>query len=644
LCIVSLNLDEFFEVRMALHLRARDAGQVQGPFTATSYARVSKAAKALILEQYRIFNEELQPELRRAKISILPSARRNEAQKRWTATYFDQEIRPALLPIFLDPAHPFPQIATKTLNFICSLSGRTIGTTEFDLVIVRVPRSLPRMIRLPTHITGQEAVFVTLSSVIRSELATMFPGRMLERFAQFRLTRDSHVMVDEEDVLDLRKALRDRLEQRPYGQPVRLEVSANCAPEIENFLLEQCGLPTQALYRVNGPVNLARLNQIIELAKAPELLFPRYEPQGIAQPESGKSFFDLLNHGDLLVHQPYESFDTLIEFVRQAVDDPAVVAIKQTVYRIGSDPLLMDLLKKAVTKGIEVTLVVELQARFDEENNLLLSEQLEQSGVQVLYGLPGLKTHAKMLLVTRKEGRKFRWYGHLSTGNYNRSTAKLYTDFGHFTANKKLLRDMLEVFLYLANRFEQPSIKTILLAPFTLQSTILSMVERARLAALAGKSCRIVAKMNALTDQVIANALIQAVQSGVKVDLIVRGACILPSGQQTLPGLRIRSVIGRFLEHTRAFYVRVGRSEQLWLSSADWMNRNMTRRVEIAWPITDRRLRQRIVAECLSEPFKRHSDVWAMGPNLEYQRVVPKLTDDDTGVQGKLIRKYAKSP
>jgi polyphosphate kinase len=642
LCIVSSNLDEFFEVRAAPHLTAFQDSSSKGPYTADSFIGLSDATHEVVARQYEIYNNELLPEFAKMGILVVSHADRSTEQRRWVKAYFEREVRPLLIPVGLDPAHPFPQVANKSLNFIVRLSGHDAFGRENDIAIVKVPRVLPRFIHMPRRGANKGTSFVSLSSVIRAHLTELFPGRIVGQFSQFRVTRHSDLAVDEDDVQNLRTALRQGLEQRHYGQAVRLEVSAGCSEHLSSFLLRQFNLPVQALYRVHGPVNLARLTQIVDLVNDPELLFPAYSACYPTQLVLGQSFFDRLKVGDVSIHQPFESFEGVLAFLREAVNDPQVLAIKQTIYRTGPDSELMLLLREAVRRGKEVTVVVELKARFDEEANINWAEMLESIGAQVVYGVVGLKTHAKMLLVTRREGRTLVRYGHLSTGNYNPRTARLYTDVSYLTAEPLLTADMDNVFVHLASQCKLPKLHRLMLAPLHLQTKLIEKINFLGKAAAKGKDTRIVAKMNALTDEALMLALVKAGQSGVKIDLIVRGACMLPA---QVPGvtdnIRVRSVIGRFLEHSRVFYFRCGSEESLLLSSADWMNRNMLRRVELAWPVTDAALRQRIVDECLVAYLHDGVDAWDLQPDGTYKRVKTDPALPGHGAQAALMARYS---
>ncbi len=613
LCIVSSNLDEFFEVRMALHLRAAAHHDVKAFYSSHTYTTLSQAAHQLVHEQYALFNDALMPAFNEAGIRIISHADRNVAQKKWVKQYFERDVKPLLVPVGLDPAHPFPLVANKSLNFIVRLTGHDAFGRENEIAIVKVPRVLPRFIKLPIKVAGRSTSFVALSSVIRAHLSDLFPGRHVGQFSQFRVTRDSELMVDEEDVQNLRTALRQGLEHRQFGQAVRLEVSSGCSSELYHFLLKQFQLPEAALYRVHGPVNLVRLTQLIDLVDAPNLLFKPYEASYPSEMATNELIFDQLKRREILIHQPFESFAGVLTFLREAVADPEVLAIKQTIYRTGADSELMDLLREAVRRGKEVTAVVELKARFDEEANINWAEQLESVGAQVVYGVVGLKTHAKMLLITRREGKKLVRYAHLSTGNYNAKTARLYTDLSFLTADVKMTADIEQVFVHLASQSPFPKLHHLWMAPFYLHDHLVSAIEQVADSARRGEHARIVLKMNSLTDERLAQALVDAGRAGAKIDVIVRGACILPaqvSGHSE--NIRVRSIIGRFLEHSRVFYFARGEVESLYLSSADWMNRNMLRRIEIAWPVNDPILRQRVVDECLLAYLGDTQDAWEL--------------------------------
>ena len=641
LCIVSSNLDEFFEVRADLHMAAFRADDAKGTYSQETFHNLYEHARTVVNEQYRLYNDVLLPKLQKEGIQILSHGERTVAQRKWVAEYFQREVRPLLVPVGLDPAHPFPQVANKSLNFIVQLSGKDAFGKTNDIAIVKVPRVLPRVIPLPSKVAGKSISVVLLSSVIRAHLADLFPGRSVVHFSQFRVTRNSDLSVDEEDVENLRTALRRGLQHRQYGQALRLEVSDSCEVHLSDFLLNQFDLPERALFKVAGPVNLVRLSQLIDLVDEPTLLFSSYQASYPKQLTKGASVMARMRQGDILIHQPFESFDGVLAFLKEAVEDPQVLAIKQTIYRTGSDPAMMNLLREAVRRGKEVTAVVELKARFDEEANINWAEQLESVGAQVVYGVVGLKTHAKMLLVTRREGRTLKRYGHLSTGNYNPRTAKLYTDLSYLTCDTAMTGDMDRLFVHLASPSRLSRMSKLLTAPFHLQRKLIEKIDQVGTAAGKGLTARVVVKMNSLTDPLLIHALIRAGQQGAQIDLIVRGACMLPAGLagQT-DNIRVRSIIGRFLEHSRVFYFEAGDMQELYLSSADWMSRNMTRRVELAWPVVDPVLRRRIIDECLLAYLYDTRNAWTLEADGQYHRV-EKKGQKVQSAQALLMSQYA---
>ena len=641
LCIVSSNLDEFFEVRADLHMSAFRNGDEKGTYNTKTFETVYNSARDLVNEQYSLYNAVLLPSLQKEGIKILSHADRNLVQKKWVRDYFKREVNPLLVPVGLDPAHPFPQVANKSLNFIVQLSGKDAFGRSNDIAIVKVPRVLPRVIPLPAKVAGHGKAFVLLSSVIRAHLNDLFPGREVGQFSQFRVTRNSDLSVDEDEVENLRTALRKGLQHRQYGQALRLEVSDSCSEHLSDFLLKQFSLPKSALFRAAGPVNLVRLSQLIDLVDDPALLFPAYQSSFPKQLKQGESIFARMQKEDVLIHQPFESFDGVLAFLKEAVEDPQVLAIKQTIYRTGSDPAMMNLLREAVRRGKEVTAVVELKARFDEEANINWAEQLESVGAQVVYGVVGLKTHAKMLLVTRREGRVLKRYGHLSTGNYNPRTAKLYTDLSYLTSDVRMTADMETLFVHLASPSRLGKMNKLWAAPFFLQKNMVEKIDAVGAAAAKGLPARIVAKMNSLTDPVLVHALISAGQKGAQIDLIVRGACMLPAG---IPGktdnIRVRSIIGRFLEHSRVFFFEADSVQDIYLSSADWMTRNMTRRVELAWPVLELSLRKRLIDECLLAYLHDTRNAWTLDADGKYRRV-EKQGRKPQSAQALLMQKYS---
>jgi polyphosphate kinase len=621
LCIMASNLDEFFEVRMPLQLQAVRDNITQGAVSTQTYERISTKAHELVAQQYQLFNDVLMPALEKEGVQLVSGGVRTAAQKQWVAQYFKREVKPLLMPVALDPSHPFPQVANKTLNFIVELVYE--HNQERNIAIVRVPRVVPRLVRLPEKVSYHRQCFVSLTSIIRANLEDLFAGAKIKHFSQFRVTRNSDLALDEDDVSNLRLALREELAHRQYGEAVRLEVTEECHDELSNFLLEQFKLPPLSLYRVNGPVNLGRLIQLPDMAEGAHLKFGSYLPQWPKSLKKNESILQQIKDKDILIHQPFESFDPVIQMLEEAVKDEHVLAIRQTIYRTGADSRILRLLQEAVRRGKEVLVVVELKARFDEEANINWAESLESIGAQVVYGVVGLKTHAKMLLIMRREGKAIKRYAHLSTGNYNPKTAKLYTDVCMLTSDATITREMEYVFRHLTSELPLNSaMRQLLVAPFTLQSSMYKQIRKAQLAVSRGGHAHIIAKMNSLTDEYLVRALINAGKKGVEIDLIVRGACILPVDTAGLEGrIRVRSIVGRFLEHSRVFYFNINDDVNVWLSSADWMSRNMLRRVEVAWPIHDTAMQQRIISDLLTPYLEDNVDAFVLGEEGEYQAV-----------------------
>lgn len=617
LCIVASNLDEFFEVRMPQQLQAVQDNVTQGLVSIESFVQIANKAHTLVAKQYELFNDVLMPALAKQGVHLVSGGVRTPEQKKWVEQYFKREVKPLLMPVALDPSHPFPQVANKSLNFIVELEYA--HNQERNIAIVRVPRVVPRLVKMPANISNKEQCFVSLTSIIRANLEDLFTGAKILHFSQFRVTRNSDLALDEDDVANLRTALREELAHRQYGEAVRLEVSHECHEELANFLLEQFKLPQPALYRVNGPVNLGRLIQLPDLAEGAHLKFSAFQPQWPKALKRNQSILAQIKEKDVLIHQPFESFEAVIEMLEEAVDDENVLAIRQTIYRTGADSRILRLLQTAVRRGKEVLVVVELKARFDEEANINWAEALESIGAQVVYGVVGLKTHAKMLLIMRREGKVIKRYAHLSTGNYNPKTAKLYTDVCMLTSDATITREMEYVFRHLTSELPLPRMQQLLVAPFTLQTSMLSQIKKAQLAASRGQPAQIIAKMNSLTDETLVLALIAAAKKGVEIDLIVRGACILPVELPELGGrIRVRSIVGRLLEHSRVFYFNIAGDVNIWLSSADWMSRNMLRRVEVAWPIHDVSMQKRIIDDLLTPYLQDNVDAWVLGAKGEY--------------------------
>ena len=626
LCIVSSNLDEFFEVRIAsLIARDRQENGIAHPVSLPNLAEVTEACMALVKQQYAVLNEQILPAMAVEGIHLLRHVDRNEAQRAWVKDFFEKEVRPLLTPIMLDPAHPFPQVVNKSLNFIVELGGKDAFGRGTSIAIIKAPRVLHRVIKLPLAGKHQESAYCLLSSVIHAHIADMFPGREVMGFSQFRVTRDSDLWVDEEEVKNLRQALKGELQTRHFGFAVRLEVAQNCPDHLADFLLDQFMISPEFLYRVDGPVNMVRLNELIDYASGPALRFSPFSAALSVPLVDNQDLFSLIAEQDILLHHPFQSFQPVIEFIRTAAEDPAVVAIKQTIYRTGMNSELMEALIMAARNGKEVTVIVELMARFDEEANMNWADKLEKVGAQVVYGVVGLKTHAKMAMVIRREEGKLRLYAHLGTGNYHPTTTKFYTDFGLLTANQAMARDVNEVFINLTSLTRPKRLTHLWVAPFDLNKELIKAIHKEAQIASEGRSARIIAKMNALQDASIIQALYEASATGVKIDLIVRGACVLRPGVAGLSEhIRVRSIVGRFLEHSRVFCFHNDGADDLYLASADWMNRNLFRRIEVAFPVLDKGLKKRVMQEGLLPYLKDNLNSWELDGEGVYQRRRPR--------------------
>jgi len=648
--IVSSNLDEFFEIRIAglkesIKLGLHDSGP-DARSTVEVFEAVSKETHALVADQYKLLNETVLPSLAQEGI-IFP--RREEwttAQKQWIRDYFFRELLPVLTPIGLDPAHPFPRVLNKSLNFAVELEGRDAFGRSSRAAIVQAPRALPRLIRLPQAHAGAEYAFVFLSSILHAHVGELFSGMNVVGSYQFRVTRNSDLFVDEEEIKNLHTALQGELLHRHFGDAVRLEVADNATPGMIEFLLQQFGLREVDLYRVDGPVNLYRLREVPDQVERPALKYPPFTP-GLPPALDTAELFDVLKKQDVLLHHPYQSFLPVIDFIRTTAADPNVIAIKQTVYRTGTDSELMEILVDAAKKGKEVTVVVELMARFDEEVNMNWAARLEEVGAHVVYGVVGHKTHAKMSLIVRREetdhGKVLKRYAHLGTGNYHPATARAYTDFGLFTANDELCADVAEVFQQLTGLGRAGRLKHVWQSPFTLHRRLIAAIRNEAKNATEGKPARIMAKMNALLEPQIIEELYTASGAGVKIDLIVRGVCALRPGIEGVSeNIRVRSIVGRFLEHSRIYYFENGGAEDVFLASADWMARNFFRRIELCFPVIDATLKKRVIREGLMPYLEDNVQAWVMNPDGNYERLRARKGSKGHSAQDELLGLLAK--
>jgi len=665
LCIASTNLDEFFEIRVArLQEQVVSSSVHAGPDNMGAQEllrQIAAEAHRLVDEQYRVWNEELIPALDREQIRFVRRGTWTPAQVDWVRHHFERELLPVLTPMGLDPSHPFPRILNKSLNFLVTLQGNDAFGRRGGIAIVQAPRALPRLIHLPKESANGPHDFVFLTSIIHAHVGDLFPGMQVTGCYQFRVTRNSELFVDEEEADDLLRALEGELAARRYGDTVRLEVADNCPPDLTNYLLRQFELEANDLYIVNGPVNLNRLMAIVDMADRPELIFPAFTPGLPRRLARSKSLFEAIRQDDILLHHPFESFAPVIDFVRQAAADPNVLAIKQTLYRTGAESALVNALVSAARAGKEVTVVIELRARFDEEANISLATILQEAGAHVVYGVVGYKTHAKMVLVLRRERSRLRHYVHLGTGNYHARTARLYTDFGLFTCDDAIGEDVNKLFRQLTSLGRVPRLHKLLQSPFTLHTELLNKISREVVHARAGEPARIVAKMNALVEPQVIQALYEASCAGVRIDLIVRGVCCLRPGLAGVSeNIRVRSIVGRFLEHTRVFWFLNGGegqvsarkagdmdeivpgSGEVFCASADWMERNFFKRVEVAFPIEHKKLHERVVREALNSYLRDNTQAWILNADGGYRLLTPDGAEP-WSAQANLIRELSES-
>lgn len=634
LCISSSNLDEFFEIRVA-GLKQKILGGIEGAgidglSPLQEMACINHAAHALVERQYQLLNDVLIPELASEEIRFFNRLGWTPEVSAWVKEFFNNEIAPVLSPLGLDPAHPFPRLTNKSLNFIIDLRGLDAFGRDSGFALVRAPRSLPRVVRVPAEICGVRDGFVFLSSIVHSQIGSLFHGMNPVGVYQFKVTRNSDLYVSEEEVNNLRRALESELVQRNFGQAVRLEVAANCPNRIIRYLQRQFQLEQEDVYRVDGPVNLNRLFGIPDQIDRPDLKYPSFSPHMAPAYETRSSIFDNITlRSPVIFHHPYESYVPVIDLVRQAAADPDVLAIKQTLYRTGHESAFVSSLMEASRRGKDVTVVIELRARFDEAANIELATQLQEAGIQVVYGVVGFKTHAKMLLVVRREKKKLVKYVHVGTGNYHATTARAYTDISMLTNDPAITEDVHRVFTQLTGLGQTLYLNQLIEAPFNLHSYFVGRIAHETEVANKGGRGHVIARMNSLVDPGIINALYEASQAGVTVELVVRGICMLKAG---VPGLsdniRVVSVLGRFLEHSRIYWFLNEGAEQLYMSSADWMPRNFFNRVEIAVPLEGEAL-ERVKTECLDVYLKDNLYAWQQEPDGNYRRLVPEDSKTD---------------
>jgi polyphosphate kinase len=639
LCISCTNLDEFFEIRVASLKELQEAGAVQVGADGLSVSEQLKAirtrASRLVEEQYEVLNDVLIPELAKNGVVFASPEQWTKAQATWLEAYFTREVEPVLSPLALDPARPFPKVLNKSLNFAIVVEGEDGFGRNSGLAVVQAPRSLPRLIRLPDELGNQHFVF--LGTIVEAFVSKLFAGMSMRGCYQFRVTRNSDLFVEQEEVDDLLRAVEGELASRRYGDAVRLETAHDCPDEILSYLLEQFALTVEDLYKVDGPVNLNRLMALYDLVDRPDLKYAAFTPSIPERLRVGSDLFAALRAGEVLLHHPFQGFAPVTDFIKQAAADPQVLAIKQTLYRAGSDSAIVGALVEAAQADKDVTVIIELRARFDEEANIELANKLQEAGAHVMYGVFGFKTHAKLVMVVRREEKGLRRYCHLGTGNYHAKTARLYSDYGLLTADEAIGEDVHEIFLQLTGLTRVPKLRKLLHAPFSLQQAIVAKIDREAEHARAGKHARIVAKLNALTEPTVIQALYRASRAGVSVDLIVRGVCCLRPG---VPGvserIKVRSIVGRFLEHSRVYDFENGGDREVYCASADWMDRNLFRRIEVAFPLESSEFRARVADE-LDLYLADDAQAWDLASNGQYSRAVG---DGNLSAQAKLLSRY----
>ena len=646
LCIFSSNMDEFFEIRVS-GLKAKADSPVSGEsFDGLSpqvaLEKISERSHNLVKLQYDILNEQVLPELEQHGIRFLSREQWSDKQSKWIKNYFKREVLPILTPIRLDPAHPFPLTINKGLSIVVDLHDPERDEAH-NIAVVPAPRALPRYIRLPEELCDNEYEYVYLSSIIHANIKKLFSNAKVLGCYQFRITRNSDLYVDLEEVEDLARTLEGELPSRLYGKAIRLEVSEDCPKRITSFLKNRFQMSDDYVYHVNGPVNLNRLIALPDMVNRPQIKYPVFTPSVPDNFGAQTNLFDTISRGDVLLHHPYQSFAPIVGFLKQAANDPNVLAIKQTLYRTGAESVMVQHLAEAARAGKEVTVIIELMARFDEENNLSTAQKLQSAGAHVVYGMVGKKTHAKMLLVVRRENNKLRRYVHLGTGNYHQANTRIYTDYGLFTRDKEITQDVHEIFLQLTTQGPNPDLHSLYQSPYGISDMFVERVKRESDNAAAGKPAHIIAKVNGLSSPAIICALYEASQAGVKIDLIVRGICCIRPGVEGLSDtITVHSVVGRFLEHARVFYFENGDQESdLFLSSADLMPRNLRNRIEQCTPIKDLQIKQRIRTN-LGLYLKDNSDAWLMLGNGDYKKIVNHDEDCSTfNVQQAFLTEYS---
>ena len=637
MAIVASNLDEFYEIRVAgllqLHASGANPSRPDGLTPAEQLERIAQQAHEQVAEQYRCWNEDLIPTLAAEGIYFWEARQLKDEHLDFVRQYWREELEPILTPIVVDPAHPFPRVLNKALCIGALLEGQG----QAMMGVATVPRVLPRILRMPSQ--DDELHFVTLAGIMDLQASELFRGYQVLGSAPFRVTRNSELYINEEDADNLLEEIEEQVSKQSQADAVRLEIAAGAPDQLVWLLQQQFGLDDSLVFRANGPVNLHRVMTLYGLVPRPALKDAPFTPVERDLPQEPETFFASIRAGDILLHHPYESFSTVTDFIRMAANDPKVLAIKQTIYRTGDDSEVGQALIDAAERRKEVTVLVELKARGDEAANIEWAKRLEDSGIHVIYGIMGLKTHCKLSMLVRRDQDRLRRYAHLGTGNYNHTTARLYTDLGLITAEPTITAEVAEVFNMLTAHSRISQFEKLLVAPSGLMQGMLDRIERESEHARAGRPAAIIAKMNGLMDPAIIKALYAASQAGVEIDLIVRGICCLRADLDgTSENIRVYSIIGRFLEHSRVFYFANGGDEEIWLGSADWMNRNLRDRVEVVFPILDQGLKQRVYRELLAFALADRAKSRQMRPDGTYIRRQPECDSPGHSMQELLMR------
>ena len=623
LAIVCSNLDEFFEIRVAGLIQQVDSGVTESSMDGLSareqLRRIHSVVVSLVEDQFQCWQKQLVPALAAENILIRSAKDLTPAELTWVTTYFREQVYPVLTPLALDQSHPFPQLGNKTLNVAVSLDNPDTTENEKLVAIIPVPRILQRLVAIAPAKSGPQR-YLFLSDIIKLCAGELFSGYKINGAYSFRVTRNSDLYIDEEEAENLLMKIEEELRNLRRGAAVRLEIDAEVHDHIFETLCDHLELSQEYVFRLKGPINLLRLNSLADLDR-PDLKYPQFTPVNTSALRDPSHIFNSIRRKDVVLHHPYDAFTPVIDFVEQAARDPKVFAIKQTLYRTSGDSPIVQALMEASRNGKQVTALIELRARFDEANNIQWARQLEEAGVHVVYGLLGHKTHCKLCLVVRLEGNRMRHYAHLGTGNYNPRTARLYTDLSCFTCRTKITSDVANVFNTLTGFGREPKFKHLLVAPFTLHKRINQLIAREARNAAAGKPAKIIVKMNSLVDKVTIDSLYAASKAGVKINLIVRGICCLVPGIKGLSeNIRVRSIVGRFLEHARIFYFEnsTGKRPLIYAGSADWMSRNFIRRIEVLFPIEDPDARRWIIKELLPTERKDNENTRVLHANGAY--------------------------